>query len=328
MTKGEYLEKLKSQNRSHISNLQMLIKTMNFNIERLKKSKVLTDDIEKKFNVNSYNYNLVYEMIESKTKFIRDLEELVRQIQKISARKSSNIDYDIQRMQSIGDLLYTYETQLNTINKNDLTNIESLQLNAIKKEIYEKFMRYRAEIDRAILMEKFEKMKNRNFLVDIIYNLFVLTEAKDLERENIFSAIKGIDDCVAGYKEKTEPTREYKIVDILADIEIYLDENRRAKKYNNQYDEILKIRDNIYSTFSIEKKELKRTILDKYKSKYPMPIEKNITKMKKRHQKTMEFLYKNGYAKSYEDVKYKSKMEILIKKIELLCEHVRRELER
>lgn len=328
MTKGEYLEKLKTQNRNHISNLQILIKTMNFNIEKLKRSKELTDNIEKKFNVNSYNYNLVYEMIQSKTKFIKDLEELVRQIQKISARKSSNTGYDIQRMQSIGDLLYTYETQLNTINKNDLSNIENLQLNAIKKEIYEKFMRYRAEIDRAILMEKFEKMKNRNFLIDIVYNLFVLTEAKDLERENIFSAIKGIDDCVAGYSEAAEPTREYKIVDILADIEIYLDENKRAKKYKNQYEEILKIRDNIYSTFSIEKKELKKTILNKYKSKYPMPVEKNITKMKKKHQKTMEFLYKSGYVKSYEDVKYKSKMEILIKKIELLSEHVRRELER
>ncbi|MBP3707692.1 MAG: hypothetical protein J6J36_03695 [Clostridia bacterium] len=328
MTKGEYLEKLKNQNRNHISNLQILIKTMNFNIEKLKKSKVLTDNIEKKFNVNSYNYNLVYEMIESKTKFIKDLEELVRQIQKISARKSSNTDYDIQRMQSIGDLLYTYETQLGTINRNDLSNIENLQLNAIKKEIYEKFMRYRAEIDRAILMEKFEKMKNRNFLIDTIYKLFVLTEAKDLERENIFSAIKGIDDCVAGYNEAAEPTKEYKIIDILADIEIYLDENKRAKKYKNQYEGILKIRDNIYSTFSIERKELKKTISNKYKSKYPMPIEKNITRMKKKLQKTMEFLYKSGYVKSYENVEYKSKMEILIRKIELLSEHVRRELER
>lgn len=328
MTKGEYLEKLNSQNRDRISNLQILIKTMNFNIEKLKKSKALTDNIEKNFDVHSYNYNLVYEMIESKKKFTKDLEELIRQIKKISTRKSRDIDYDIQRMQSIGDLLYTYETQLNTINKDDLSNIEDLQLNAIKKEIYEKFMRCRAEIDRLILMEKFEKMQNRNFLIEMVYNLFVLTEAKDLEKENIFFAIKGIDDCVTSYNEASEPTREYKIIEILADIEIYLDENKRAKKYKKQYDEILKIRDNMYNTFSTEKKELKKIISDKYKSKYPMPIEKNITKMKKRHQKTMEFLYKSGYIKSYEDVKYKSTMEILIKKIELLSEHVKRELER
>lgn len=329
MKKNEYAEKLRLENRIHISNLLMLIKTLNFKIEKLKHSKSITDNISKKFDIECYNYNLVYEMNESKIKFIKDLEELIKQIQKITARKSRNVDYDIHKLQSINDLLYSYEVQLNTINKNDLSDIEKLQLNAIKKEIYEKYMRKKGEIDRAILKEKFDKIGNRNFILKALDRFFVRTEIIDKQRENVFVAIKGIDDCIASFKEKSEPKMEYKILDITADIEIYLNENKgNRKKYREQYKSIIEIKDKIYSTFSIEKKELKQAISDKYKSKYPMPLYTNMNKMKSKYKKTIEFLYKSGYIKSHIETKYKSKMDILIKKLKLLSENVEREINR
>lgn len=328
MKKSEYLERLQNENKKHINNILLLIKTLNFKIERLKHSKVTTDRICERFNIRCYNYNLVYEMEASKTKFIKDLESLINQIQKIVSRKSRNIDYDIQKITSINDLLDTYEVQLNTINKNDLSNIENLQLNAIKKEIYEKYMRIRADIDKSILKVKFDKMKNRNPILKAMDSFFVLTEYVGRQRENLFVAIQGIDDCNARFTQMSMPTREYKIIDIIADIEIYLSENKKAKKYRSKYNELIELKDKINCTFSIEKKELKKAMSEKYKSKLPMPVEKNMNKMKRKHQKAIEFLYKSGYIKSYEQVKYKSKMAILIDKIKLLSENVEREIKR
>lgn len=328
MRKSEYLEKLQNENRKHINNILLLIKTLNFKIERLKYSKATTDRICERFNIKCYNYNLVYEMEESKTKFIKDLETLIVQIQKIVDRKSRNIDYDIQRVTSINDLLDTYETQLNTINKNDLSHIENLQLNAIKKEIYEKYMRIRSDIDKSILKVKFDKMKNRNSILKAIDSFLVLTEFVGRQRENLFVAIQGIDDCNSKFVEMSEPTREYKIIDIMAEIEIYLNENKKARRYKEKYNELIELKEKINSTFSIEKKELKGAINEKYKSKLPMPVEKNMNKMKRKHQKAIEFLYKSGYIKTHEQVKYKSKMAILIDKIRLLSENVEREINR
>ena len=328
MKKSEYVEKLRAQNRAHINNILKLIKDLNSEIDRLKNSKTLTDNICSKFGVECYSYNLVYEMDESKTKFIKDLESLIKIIQQISDRSSKNIDNDIQKLCGINDLLYTYEVQLNTINRNDLSDIEKLQLNAIKKEIYEKYMRIKAGIDRAKLKEKFDKLQKKNFLMDVIYDFFVIKDKKSMQRENLFVAIKGIDDCVLSYKAKSAPERDYRILDIIADIEIYLSENKKKTKYKEQFDEIIDIKNKIYETFSIDKKELKDAINEKYKSKYPMPIDKNIDKMKKKYQKTMEFLYKSGYIRSYQEVKYNSKMDLLIKKLELLSKNVEREISR
>ncbi len=326
MKKSEYLEKLQDENKKHINNIFLLIKTLNFKIQRLKHSKAVTDRICERFNIVCYNYNLVYEMEEIKTKVIKDLEILINQIKKIVGRKSRNIDYDIQRVAGINDLLDTYEVQLNAINKNDLSNIENLQLNAIKKEIYEKYMRIRAEIDRNILKIRFDKMQNRNSILKAIDTFFVLTEFVGKQRENLFVAIQGIDDCSSKFIEGSQPTREYKVIDIIADIEIYLNENRKARRYKEKYNELVELKEKINCTFSIEKKELKKAISEKYKSKLPMPIEKNLNKMKRKHQKAIEFLYKSGYIKNYEQIQYKPKMAILMNKLKLLSENVEREI--
>ncbi len=328
MDKNEYLIKLQNENRNHIHNIDLLIKTLDFKIDGLKKSKKKTDRICERFDIVCYNYNLVYEMEETKEKFIKDLGELTKKIEEIVKRKSRNVDYDIQKVSSINDLLDTYEVQLNTINRNDLSNIESLQLNAIKKEIYEKYMRYRADIDRNILKEKYDKMQNRSTILKALDEFFVLTEMRGKQKENLFTAIQGIDDCCSKFEEGSEPNREYKIIDILADIDIYFNENKKARKYKEAYNKLIELREKIGSTFSVERSELKSVIGEKYKSRFPMPVERNISKMRKKHEKAMEFLYRSGYIKTYDQVEYRSKMAILIDKMKLLTDNVEREINR
>ena len=148
------------------------------------------------------------------------------------------------------------------------------------------------------------------------------------QKENLFVAIQGIDDCLSKFQEGSEPNREYKIIDILAEIDIYFCENKRARKYKELYRNLCELREKIAGTFSIDKVELKKTINEKYKSRLPMPVEKNVSKMQKKHEKSIEFLYRSGYIKTYDQIEYRSKMAILIEKMKLLSENVEREINR
>lgn len=328
MKKSDYLQKLQYDNKKYINNIYLLMKTLEFKIAELKKSKEKTDKMCRNFDISCYNYNLVNEMQETKQEFIKRLNTLTKVIEEIVTRKSRNTDYDIQKITSINDLLVAYEVQLNSINKIDLSNIEVLQMNAIKKEIHEKYMRYKAEIDKKILTEKYDKMQNRNALLRAMDDFFLLNEKRSVQKENLFMAIQGIDDYRFKLKEASIPDREYKIVDILAEIEVYLNENKQAKKYKELYNNLTGLREMIKDTFSIDRLELKKAIGNVYKSKLPMPVEKNMNRMIKMQKKAMEFLYKSGYTKTYSQTVYKSRMTMLIEKIKLLSDNVQSQIDK
>ena len=328
MKKTEYLLKLQYDTKQHIRNIYLLIKSVDYKIAELKKSKEKTDKMCNSFELNCYNYNLVEEMQETHEKFIGRFNVLTKLIEESIARKSRDIDYDIKKITSINDLLITYEIQLNTISKIDLSNIETLQINAIKKELYEKYMRIKAEIDKSILTERYDKMQNRNAIMKTFDNFFLLNEIRSIQKENLFKAIQGIDDYRFKLKEASIPNREYKIIDILADMEVYLSENRLAKRYKEQYTVLINMKEKINLTFSIDRLEFKKAISNVYKSKYPMPVEKNMNKIIKKQNKSIEFLYKGGYIKTYDQIEYRTKIAILIDKMKLLSENVEREINR
>lgn len=328
MKKNEYLRKLQDDNKKHLGNIELLMKALEFKIDGLKQSKIRTDRICERFDIVCYNYNLVYEVQELKESLAKKLYSLTKMIDNVTSRKSKNIDSDINQISGINDLLDSYEVQLKAINRCDISNVENLQLNAIKKEIYEKYMRLRAEIDGAILKLKFDKMQSRGAFLKAWDSFFVLTEMRSQQKENLFVAIHGIDDCKDKFEEGTIPTREYKIIDILADMNLYLNENKKARKFKQQYKQLCELKEKIMCTFSIEKHEIKKAVSEMYKSRLPMPVEKNMNKMIRKHQKAIEFLYKSGYIRTYEQVEYRSKMKILTDKIKLLSEHVEREINR
>lgn len=328
MKKNEYLLKLQYDTKQHIRDIYLLTKSVEHKIAELQKSKEKTNKMCYSFEITCYNYNLVEEMQETHEKFIKHFKALTKLIEEVIARKSRDIDYDIKKITSINDLLMAYEIQLNTISKIDLSDIEMLQMNAIKKELYEKYMRIKAEIDRSILVEKYNKMQNRNIFMKSIDNFFLLNEMRGRQKENLFKAIQGIDDYRFKLKEASIPNREYRIIDILADIEVYLNENKLAKKYKNQYSKLNTLKEKINYMFLVDKEDLKGAINSTYKSKYPMPVEKNINKMTRLQKKSIEFLYKGGYIKIYEHVEYKSRMRALVDKIKLLCDNIEREIDK
>ena len=124
------------------------------------------------------------------------------------------------------------------------------------------------------------------------------------------------------------PTRDYKIVDILADMEIFIKENAKDVKYRPKLNDIIELYNKINSTFSVNSEDMKKAIAEKYQSRLPVVIDKKMNKLKRERQKILQFLNRSGYNETLIEVKSEPKMKILIKKLNILSQNIEKELDR
>lgn len=321
MKVNEYYNNDKLNSKKIVSNISDSLKQMERNISELEKSKQKTDGLISKFDIKCYKYNLVEEMSTSKGRLEQNIRNILNKLNNInqnvptysSARK---VDY-------INDILNNSNIQLKNIDKEYLNDIEVLQMNAIKMGIYNKFMLLKSDIDREKLMVKFDKLQNIGPLKKWFIKFFYLEEEHERKKENIFMQIHEIDKMREEFSKETEPTKEYKILEILADIDIFLAEASLGKKYKDRVSQIIEIRKNIDSTFAIDNKELREMISKKRKARLPVPVDKKHNKMVKERQKAIAFLDKNGYIKgSGEDTAIVSRMNTVVKRINIISESI------
>jgi len=166
----------------------------------------------------------------------------------------------------------------------------------------------KSEIDRAKFKKKFDKIQNRGAIAKAIDVFFEREDIVDMKKENMFFAIKEIDEARNNIDETEEPKKEYKI------IEIFLRENYNGRN-RRKLSKIYKIRDNIYNVFSIDSKELKNEIMEKQKSRLPVKINKRIIGVRKEREKIITFLNQNGYVLKDENVTFNSNLQNIIEKI-------------
>lgn len=324
MKKLEYFENEKSKSKKFINNISNSLEKINPKISELGKSKKKTDNLINKFQIECFNYNLVNEMIESKERLEKNVDNILK---KIKLNKISNIyelDSSIKKIDWLNEILDKTENQLTLINKEDLRDVEKLQMNAIKKGIYDKFMLIKSDIDRDRIKNEFDKIQNKNS-ISKAFDRFIGRENKvDKKKENLFVLIHEIDETRNSILKNSAPTKEYKIVDILADINLFLRENEYDYKYKSQIREIKDLRDNIANTFAIDIYQLRKAMLDKQKSRFPVVIDRKSSKIKKERQKIIAFLSKNGYIQVEGERGIISKMNIIVKKMNIISQNIER----
>lgn len=325
MKKLEYYEDGKIQSKQIVSNISNTLKQLNWQISELKKSKKRTDELIKKFDINCYKYNLVDEMILSKERLEQNIKKILNKLNYINSNNSNNPQLMIKKVDYINDILNNSELQLKSVNKEKLDEIEKLQLNAIKKGIYDKFMLIKSEIDRDKIKEKFDKRRGTSYFRKLINKFFEIEEKPDSKKENLFMQIHEIDKVREEILKNKEPAREYRIVEILAEIEIYLSENEFDNNYQDQLRKIKELKQNINTAFSIDNQKLKQEVLNKKQVRL-LATSKKQSKATKERQKTIEFLTKNGYIVNGESNPIKSRMITVIKKINTISESIEKVL--
>lgn len=322
MNRIEILDQEKLKSKVLLNNISNCLKNINYKIDELLKFKNQQENIIQKFEIKCFNYNLVDKMLESKEEFSKNIEQIILELKSLDIINDDySLDFNINKIRNINDILRNTEIQLKNIEKEDFSTVEKLQMNAIKKGIYDKFMLEKSEIDRAKFKKKFDKIQNRSTIAKAIDVFFEREDIVDMKKENMFFAIKEIDEARNNIDETEEPKKEYKIIEILAEVEIFLRENYNGRN-RKKLKKIYQIRDNIYNVFSIDNKELKKEIIEKQKSRLPVKINKKIIGVRKEREKIITFLNQNGYVLKNENITFSSNLQNIIEKINLISKTI------
>ena len=321
MDKFKYYKNEEQKYKKIINNIYILIKQLDFKIEDLKKSKQKTDNIIKKFKINCYNYNLVPIMIETRNELYYNFFKIVKKGAELQS--NPDIDVKIKRINCINELLETTLIQLKEINNQNVSEVERLQLNAIKKGIYDKFMITKSEIDRARIKKSFDKIQNRGIISKAIDKFFQTEEDTDRKKENLFFAIHEIDNMRAQIINNEEPKKDYKIIEIMAEIQLFIRENENEKEYIEKLEIIKELKEKIIETFSIEKSKLKFEIKKLETTKLPVKVNKKMNKALREKQQIIAFLTKNGYSQHASEIKFESNLEKVINKLDIISNNLK-----
>lgn len=322
MKKLEYFENEKNKSKKFIINISKSLEKINTKIYELGKLKNKTDNIVNSFEIECFNYNLVNEMIESKNRLEKNMDDVSKEIESTEIKNEAELNYSIKKIDYMNDILDNSETQLKVINKENFKEIQKLQMNAIKKGIYDKFMLIKSEIDRDRIKNEFDKIQNKSPIGKAFDRFFEREEKVDMKKENLFMLIHQIDETRENILKNKEPQKEYNILEILAEINIFLKENGNDHKYKYQICQIEELRNKIIYTFSIDKIQLKNVIINKQELRLPVVINKTMNRMQKERQKSIAFLTKNGYIENKVETNSISKMGSIIKKMNCISQNI------
>lgn len=323
MNKIEYFERERYKAKQLISNICNALLRIDQKIEELKKSKKKTDDIINKFEIKCYDYNLVEEFIESRNNLANKINEISKALNKNYNINNKNVEGYIKRIYVINDVLDQLVTQIKLIDKKQLEEVEKLQMNAIKYGIYCKFMILKSKIDSEKVKEKYNKIENHGVFIKAYEKFFLLENDTIRKKENLFFTIKEINDAKNRFEKNEEPQKEYTILGVLADIESFLKEYPKEKKFEDEINEIKKLKYKIREMFFIDEKQLRLTIKNKQRNKLPILIDKKMNKTLKEQRKIIAFLNKNGYTDINESKNSFSYMKLVIDKLNVLSNSIK-----
>lgn len=322
MKKIEYFQNEKNRSKRFVNSISKSIENINPKIYELGKLKNKTDTIIKNLGIECYNYNLVNEITESRNRLKKGINIVAKELDSTQIKNEDDLNYSIKKIDYMNDILDNSEIQLKMINRENFKEIQKLQMNAIKKGIYDKYMLIKSEIDRDMIKNQFDKIQNKGFIGKFIDRFFEREDNVDMKKENLFMLIREIDETRANILKNEEPKKEYNMIEILAEINIFLKENERNTKYRSQIYQIEELRNKIIYTFSIDEKQLKKEINNKQKSRLPFVINKRMSKMQKERQKAIAFLNKNGYVNKKEEEKVLPQMGSIINKMNNISQNI------
>lgn len=313
-------EKIKS--RVLLNSISNCLKNIDVKISELEKLKIKQENIINIFDIDCYNYNLVDKLKQSKQDVEYNVNQIMYNLKYIRVNRS--LSESISKIKNINETLRNTDIQIKEVEKEDFTDVEKLQMNSIKKAIYDKFVIEKAKIDKEKFTKKYNKVLNRNFILKALDTFFEFEDIVEMKKDDLFLAIHEIDNTVNRINENEKPKKEYKIIEILADIELFLRENyngRNKKKLKN----IFNLRSNIYNVFYINKNELKQELAKKQQSKLPVKISRWTLGIRKEHEKILIFLNQNGYVPQNYNMEFNTNLVNIIGKLNFISDNIIKE---
>ena len=186
------------------------------------------------------------------------------------------------------------------INTQGLLDIEEKQENALNKGIFDKFYSIKAEVDSSKLKYELDTIKNRGRIRRFFDKITGKEEQKQERAIQIETILKQINSYRENIRENrdSEPSRNYDIIDILSDMEIFIRENSNSEELKEKVTEIILLQKRIKESLKISPETIEEVIESKHKLKMPIPIKKGTEVIQTEEEKAKSFLIDNGYQQS------------------------------
>lgn len=301
------------------------------------------DEIEYKLKLNCYKYlNNPEELEKINDNYYEKIQKWL--ISKLNEYSSSSLQNDIIEKNEIEDLRKKYENNVklsqdvkivsnkitdvyNIIELKDFENFEKMQLNALKKGIFDKYYLIKAQIHNKQLDEEYRKIEQKSVIKKVADFIDGNNNINKKKKKKIKEVIKSVDNKIHYIKSNNEPNEdeEYDLEKLVAKMEVFCVEGLCdvdfSKKYLFEIHRIMTLNKGVKKLFDIDrnqvdkiKEEIKNLNLEKKANQEMNKKRKNkkVEQIKEFNQQKDEFKIENDYLET-ENVNYDFKYNLQVK---------------
>lgn len=272
------------------------------NLNRIEVKQEKFKDLSIKIRINYIPYCNVEKDIKEVNILLDKIDKLKYEIQNIEINVLDGLEFDKQNQKIINILQINMDIEkwIKEVLDKEMQNINKGELLCFKRGISHRIEEDKALADIKIIKEENEKIINKSNLRKILDKITgqakqdeLILKQNEIKENAIREKLKNI---------KFENKEEYSTHEMVADLDIYIEDNKDKEVISKDIHRLKTLRNNIGEIFKLQEENIEKIIQNRLKNNLPIEIDKKkLSKEEKIKQDTEIFLSKNGYITKYED---------------------------
>ena len=272
------------------------------NLNRIEVKQEKFKDLSIKIRINYIPYCNVEKDIKEVNILLDKIDKLKYEIQNLEINVLDGLEFDKQNQKIINILQINMDIEkwIKEVLDKEMQNINKGELLCFKRGISHRIEEDKALANIKIIKDENEKIINKSNLRKILDKITgqakrdeLILKQNEIKENAIREKLKNI---------KFENKEEYSTHEMVADLDIYIEDNKDKEVIAKDIHRLKTLRNNIGEIFKLQEENIERIIQNRLKNNLPIEIDKKkLSKEEKIKQDTEIFLSKNGYITKYED---------------------------
>ncbi len=272
------------------------------NLNRIEVKQEKFKDLSIKIRINYIPYCNVEKDIKEVNLLLDKIDKLKFEVQNIEINVKDGLEFDKQNQKLIDILQINMDIEkwIKEVLDKEMLNINKGELLCFKRGISHRIEEDKALANIKIIKEENDRINSKSNLKKILDK--ITGQAKQDELILVQNKIK--EDAIREKLKniKYENKEIYSTHEMVADLDIYIDENKDKEVIAKDIHRLKILRNNIGEIFKLQEASIERIIENRLKNNLPIEInKKKVSKQEKIKLDTENFLAKNGYIEN-EDV--------------------------
>lgn len=292
--------------------------TIQSKLIKLKQKQEVFAKFTLKTGVDYKEYSKSEETIESVNILMDRIVKIKTSIKAIPEEYKEENEYlsNISKLTILEKIGSDINQKLNTIIDINMRNLDAIEISTLKKSIYLKIEENKSVVNLSKVENERERLLNRSMFLKIIDQFTGRAEVNRITLEQLDIKEKSIKEKLNYIK--AEFRASYSIHHMMAQLEIFLEENKDDDNYIKEYENMQQIKKSILEIFKVEKEKVEKEKENILGSSLPVALKtkKGMSREEKVIASAVSWLNKYGYINSNhqsEDISKVTSKDALIK---------------